>query len=609
MVIGIGHWRLVSLLLLVSTTCFGQSGFYIRTIDFSYDTNARWEHPPFDNLGTMLLDAHLRGELKAYKFAVAHDILKYAPIPKEELPSKWDPEADYYQDDMVSHNGKVYIVRTDVASGSTPPDSSRYWEDLNMHGAAVSIQHRFPTAADSTTKSHLLTRLVEEEPSSYDPWSETIEYFNNDRVEFQGKKYEARRDNFLGIVPGSNENYWVPIESRLVMYQPTDLNIIETLYHYQIKDNDTIHTPQMVSVKVMDRYKEVHRNIGLNFFYNDVVRHLESSHQPTLYLSEIGLVGGGVFLFDDRAKVNFTRWIQSKIVSKEIKPDKNAILSEIEYNLFVNTKPGDLSVTSWYPVQNPATHDITIVSGKLNADYNYYTIAALSIPYKSIEKLLKALPATDKPRLYKDIFLNSFLLSSVDTILMDSIDALPVISYSPGNFKEMYFDEIQYDEPGTNPVVFAAMPGLWDLIASAVSAKTLDLHPSPSYYPCKYNWMDTEISWSMGSQKADKNFSISHVTPAPSDLPGAQWRLKEVGLVYRINQTPLFKSGKYKPVQLVISFEAEAHSDLIDYRVNWSDVMKLVAGKREYADFTTGVEMATLNLKKTAISYNYLMVR
>lgn len=79
--------KLVSLFWLISISCFAQSGFYNKVIDFTYDTNARWEHPPFENLGTMLLDAHLRGGLTAYKFAVAHDVVKYGPIPKEDLPS------------------------------------------------------------------------------------------------------------------------------------------------------------------------------------------------------------------------------------------------------------------------------------------------------------------------------------------------------------------------------------------------------------------------------------------------------------------------------------------------------------------------------------------
>jgi hypothetical protein len=598
----------VVFLLFFSVSCFAQSGFYTKTIDFSNEANARWEHSPSDNLGTMLLDAHLRGELKAYRFALAHDVTKYAPIPAADLPSPWDPTADYYLDDMVSHNGKVYIARTDIARGSFKPDNSMYWQDMDMHGPAVSIHHHFPTDADTTTKSYLLTYLVEEEPAAYDPWSNGLEYFHDDRVVYGGKTYEARGNNFAGIIPGTNENFWMPIESRLVMYQPTDLNVIETLYHYKINDNDTIHTPQMVSVRVVDRYKEVYRNVGLNFFYNDVVRYLERSHQPALYLSDIGRLDGGAFLFDEHTKGDFTRWIHSKILSKEIKPGKKAILSDAEYNQFVSTKPEDLNVTSWYPVQNPATHDFTIVAGKLNADHEYYTIAALAVPYKSIEKLLKAMPPPPKPKAYKDIFTSSFLVSSIDTVAMDSIEALPLVSHPTGNFRETYFDEIHFDRINANPVVFNTISPLWELIAQALSAKTLKLHPSRSYYPCHYNWTDTEIVWSMGSQMADGNFSISHTTPAPAGLPMPEWKMKEAGIVYRINSSPS-TSGKYRPVQLVISFEAEPHGDLVDYRVDWSDVMKLVGGKKEYADLTTGVEKATLNFKRTAISYNYLMAR
>lgn len=606
MVIGIGNWKLVLPLLLISTVSFPQSGFYTRTIDFSYDTNARWEHPPFENLGTMLLDAHLRGKLEAYQFAVAHDVLKYAPIPKEQLPSRWDPATDYYQDDMASHNGKVYIVRSDVAGGSQPPDSSRYWEDLDMHGPAISIRHRFPSPVDSTTKSFLLSHLIEEEPAAYDPWSETMEYFNNDRVEFQGKNFEALRDNFLGVVPGTNEKFWSPIESRLLMYQPADLNVIQVLYHYETHGDVTVHTPQMVSVLVMDRYKEVHRNVGLNFFYRDVRQYLEHTHQPALYLSDIGYLGGATFLLDDRAKAALTKWIHSKIVSKEIKPDKKAIINEDEYQQFITTKAEDLNPTSWYTVQNPATRDFTIVSGKLNTDYDYFTLATLSVPFKSLEKILKAMPPAEQPRIYTDIFADTYFYSTIDTVLIDSIEALPPVPVDRNPFREMYFDELHYDESHIDPIVASAIPGLWEMIASAVSARTVELRPGRSYYPCHYNWNDTDIRWSSGSQKADKSFSISHVTPAPPDMPGLQWKLKEVGIVYRIHHSP---AQKYGPLQLVISFESEPHSDLVDYRVDWNDVLKLVKGKKEYADFITGVESATLNFKRTSISYALLMVR
>lgn len=608
MVIGIGRWLLM-LLLLVETTTLAQSGFYTKTIDFSNKLNSRWEHPPFDNLGTMLLDAHLRGELSAYRYAVAHDVLKYAPIPQDQLPTPWDPTVEYVQEEMVSHKGNIYIARTDIASGSTPPDDSPNWEDTNIRGPAVSIFHHFPTAADTTTKSFLLSHMIEEEPRSYDPWSEGIEYFNDDRVEFEGRIYQAHRDNFLGITPGSDENYWTKIESKLTMYEPNDLNVVEILYHYEVKGSDTIHTPQMVSVKVIDQYREVFRNTGLNFYYNDVIRYLESSHQPTLHMSYFGLLDGGAFLFDEHTKFNFTWWIQSKILSKELKPDKKTILNELEYNQFINTKEEDLNVTNWYPIQNPATHDFTIIAGKLNADYEYFTIATLSVPYKSVEKLLKDMPPVHVPKTYKDIFSNSFLYSTIDTVQMDSIEVLQTITHPSGGFNQMYFDELHFDKTDASPIVAAAIPGLWKLIEAAVQAGKVELHPTRSYYPCHFNWKGTEIRWSTGSQKADDNFSISHVTPAPNELPNPQWRLKETGVVYRINQTPPYKNGKYWPVQLVVSFEPEPHADLVDYRVDWKDVLKLVQGKNEYADFVAGAEKATLNFKRVSVSYNYLMVR
>ncbi|HMJ69716.1 MAG TPA: hypothetical protein VK508_12505 [Cyclobacteriaceae bacterium] len=587
----------VAFLLLLTITGYAQSGFYTRTIDFSSEANARWEHPPFENLGTMLLDAYLRGQLKAYQFNVAHDVVKYAPLPKDEMPAVWDPNLDYYQEDMVFHKGKVYIVNVDLIHGSAPPDDSQVWQGLDMHGPAVSIRHHFPAAADTTTKSFLLSHLVEEAPASYDPWSEGMEYFNNDRVEYNGQMFEARADNFAGITPGTNENFWRHFDSRLIMFQPADLNIINILYHYEVKGNDTIQTPQMLSVMVMDPYREVFRNVGLNFFYADVAKHLASSRLPALYLSDIGRVGGGAFLFDEHTKENFVRWVLSKIVSKEIKPDKKTILNETEYTLFINTKPEDINHINWYPVQNPATHDITIFAGKLNTDYDYFTIPALSIPFKSIEKLLKALPPPEEPKSYTGIFSQSFLsVTSMDTVAMDSIEALPMVATAYPAFTETSFEEIHFDYVDATPLLQNTIPVLWNVIAS--SAGKVKFQPGRSYYPCDCNWTGTLIKFSMGSQVAGKDFTLSQVSPPPSELPKAHWKLKEAGVVYRIDQ-----SGKYAPVQVVISFEDEPHSDLIDYRVDWNDVIKLLSGKNEFAEFISGAQKATLNFKQTAITY------
>jgi hypothetical protein len=589
--------KLPVIFIFITSTCFAQTGFYTRSIDF---TNCSWEHHPSENLGTILLDAHLRGHLEAYKFNVAHDILKYAPLSKEETPDPWDSKLDYYMEDMVLHKGNVYITGTDIAHGSSPPDSSRMWQYVDMHGPVISMHHHFPTAADSTTRSFLLSHLIEEQPMSYDPWMEGIEYFHNDRVEHQGQTYEALGNNFAAVIPGTNEKYWAKIDSKLKFFQSQDLNIINVLYHYQVKGNDTIHTPQMVSAMVMDPYKEVLRNIGLNFFYSDVIKYLSNAPQPLLYQSGIGQIEGGTFLLDKQSKVNFSRWLRGEILSgsKEIKPGKKSVLDEHEYKMFLETKPADFNHINWYPVQNPGTHDFTLISGKLSADYDYYTVPTLSIPYKSLEKFLKATPQIPALRSYRDVLTKNFLVSSIDTVVMDSIEALPAVSLPQINFGTMYFDELQFDNIDGTPILQNHVPKLWQMIA----ANKPGFQTTASYYPCNFNWAGTEITWSTGSMIATKDFSISHVTLPPTELPKSHWKLKQAGVVYRIN-----KLGKHTPLQLVILFEDEPHSDLIHYRVDWNDVVKLVAGKSEFNDFVTAVQKATISFRQTSISYGYLM--
>ncbi|HZY82648.1 MAG TPA: hypothetical protein VFE50_24140 [Cyclobacteriaceae bacterium] len=581
------------ILILFVTTGYSQTGFYTRTFDFSRTENSRWEHPPLENLGMMLLDGYLTGKLKAYKFDVAHDEIKHAPIPKEQLADPWNPKYDYYQDDVVSYKGKMYIANTDILRGSRPPDSLNYWYHMNITGKVVSWHHYFPTASDSTTKSYLLSRLVDQNPELYDPWDEKMEYFNMDRVEHEGKKYVAKGNNFFGIIPGTNEDFWELLRSRVTLFQSKDLTIVRVLYHDQV--------PQMVSIRVLDPLTEVSKDLGLNFYSSDVVKYLAKVNQPALYLSDMGYVGSGIFLFDDVAKANFTRWVQAKLISKEVKLGKKAIVDPVEYNLFINAKPDEISQTTWYPVQDPATHDFTIIAGKTNTDYDYYTLPVVSITYASLEKLM---PVARRPKTYKDIFADTFITSWIDTVVMDSIEVLPAVANVPDAFKQNYFDQLHFDYTDADPVVQSAVPALWELIKQS-NTKFL---PSQSYFPCNYNWNGTEIKFRSGEVMiADESVSVSHVIAPPTDLPKPGWKMKKVGVVYRINLTS--SSERFYPTQLVVSFEEEPHTDLIDYRVDWQDVMKIIAGKKEFNTFVDGIKKASLNFKQTAVSYNQIRVR
>lgn len=588
---------LVCMMCAAAATSAAQSGFYARFIDFSHEDNAHFEHPPSENLATILLDGYLRGKLKAYKYAVAHDILKYAPIPADQLPATWNDSTDYYWEDMVFYKNNVYVANTDIVKHGTPPDSGRYWQNVDMHGTPISTWHHFPLEADTTTKSFLLSSLVEDAPMIYDPWVEGIEYFNADRVAHEGKNYAAKRNNFAGVVPGTNEEFWTLLSSRITLYAPSDLNVFKILYHYQINGRDTIHTPQMISVNVLDRTKEVYREVGLNFYANDVLNFLETIDQPVLYQSDLGLMEGRFFLFDERTKLNFVNWVKAKISSKEIKPDKRTILSDAEYTLFLNAKTEDITASAWYPIQNPATREITIIAGKLNSDYEYYTIPTLSIPFKSIEKLLVSPPR--KTHFYREIFTSRFLSSTIDSVHMDSINALPALNSALKGFRGWQFDQMHFDRIDSDPLLQTAASSLWDLaLAKKVGFKTY-----PYRFPCRYNWAGTKITWDYGTQIAGRDVSLSHEQPLP-ELPKRHMTMKEIGIVYR-----MLPAGKFSPLQIVFSFEDEPHTDLIDYHLDWSDAMNLADGDPKLKEFIDSVNKGTLKFKQTATTYNLMMTR
>jgi hypothetical protein len=584
---------------------YAQSGFFYKSIDLANPTNAQWIHPPSESIGAILLDAHLKGKIKAYKFDVAHDVAKYAPIPEDELPDKWSAVVDYYEGDLVSYKGTAYMSLNDHVAKATTPDVADNWTKHEMLGTPISYHHHFPALADTTTKSQLISRMIETVPGTYDPWSETMEYFTDDRVYYNDKTWRAIGYNFTAIAPGTNDKYWAELTQNFQLFQAPDLSLVKILYHYKMAGKDTILSPQMLSLRVMDPYREVYRDVGLNFYYNDVEKLLQSGLQPLLYNSEICRLEGGSFILDEHTRINLTKWLQTKLISKEIKYAKKSVLNAPEFALFLATKPDEINISTWYVVQDPFSHDLTLIAGKTNTDYDFYTIPVLNIPYASIEPLVNTLPVSDNLYTFTTWLPKKFLQHTIELVPMDSIEAIPYVKTMPNDFSIRYFDEMHFDNIDSNPQL-AAAPTLWKFLLDGVNRKTIAIQPEQSYYPCDYNWTGTTLEWSMGTITIGDGVSISHQVGDLIELPKPHMKLRQVGVIYRIHPSEdVF--GKFTPLQVVFSFEDQPHTDLIDYRFNWDDITKVTEGRKEFVEIITNMKKALIVFNQTSIAYNIVV--
>jgi hypothetical protein len=443
--------------------------------------------------------------------------------------------------------------------------------------------------------------MEEEEPKAYDAWVENLDYYTHDRVTFEGKNWEAKGYNFVGIAPGTDPLYWEELPLLFQVYHAPDLSMIKILYNYEIMGRDTVHYPQTLSLLVLDPYKQVYRDAGLNFYYNDVEKLLQSTLQPLLYNSGICRLEGGSFIFDDHTRVNFTQWLQEKLKSKELKYAKKSVLNESEFNLFMASKPEEINVANWYVVQDPFSHDITLIVGKTNTDYDYYTIAVMSIPYASIETMVNAMPVSDNLYTFTTWLPQKFLHHSIEQVPMDSIQSIPYIKTAPNNFSIRYFDEFHFDAIDSNPLLKDA-PALWSFLLE----NKISIQPEQSYYPCDYNWRGTKLNSTRGSITVSDGVSVSHQVADEVELPKPHMKLKQMGIIYRIHPSEeVF--GNFTPLQIIFSFEDEPHTDLIDYRFDWQDVTKLTEGKKAFTGIITNMKKALIVFKQSSIAYNIVV--
>lgn len=593
-------------LLCAFTALFAQSGYYHKVIRLSDEANKRLIHTPSENLGAILLDAYLKGKLTAYKSDYIETITKREVVPG--MYPSWEHTLEpYFSGTFVEHKSKYYRAIHSTVGVVPPDEAADDWVEDTPPGTPVAFSYAYPSAADSTMKSSLLFNMIEERPALYPAWYADGIYYANDYVVHNNKIYESLNDNPPKTEPSFDTLHWRLSKPYFTTLQSSDIDIVRILYRYNINSKDTAHMPQMISVLATDS-NELSKNVGLNFSYNDVNKYLSEISLPALYNSTNGYLGNGQFIFDEHTKANFILWFLERIRLKELKLDKKWNFNQSELDQLLNASQNDVTSIKWFPVQNPTTLDIRIIAGKTNTDYEYYTILIGTLPWKSIAKFFNTTQAPVQSHDLQNIIRDKSLEARIDSLHIDSLNALPVKPVQPLPVKALVVHDYRFDNIGIDKSAYKLIGELWGVLTDAWLAKRILLQTAPSFYPCHYNFKGVKGDW-LPTQTLNDDLTLSHIEQPPTELPPQGPMDLQLGVVYARTITSAPALPQSIPTQLVITFQDKERIDVVTYRFAWNDVKTLLTTKANFNEFVKSCESGSLDLNQSSIAYALTNIR
>jgi len=353
---------LITSLLLAGTNALAQHGYLEADINFKDEytdsINARLIKQKTTNLGTLLVQGYLAGKLTGYKFSYNEEEIKNASPSNESWPPKWNPKNYYFLGDRVTYKGNVYDMVNEIHPNPVPPDKSDKWMRWpKWVGQPLRVKYSYPSIKDTLAKAEFLKSMISLEEQIPYAWFSSREYFEGDKVLFQGEIYRAIQDSEPGTSL-SDENFWRRQSRSLpfIFYPLDNLTSITILNYFQVKQ-DTTWIPQMVTLKVYDDNRGFASEL-ISFLYCDVIAYLNSISQPLLYLSDMGYVGNSTFIPGEKNSENLLQFIQLKLKTKELAEEDITVMDRSEFPDFLMNN--ELSKNNYRVTQDLNTNDLRV---------------------------------------------------------------------------------------------------------------------------------------------------------------------------------------------------------------------------------------------------------
>jgi hypothetical protein len=494
--------------LLAGTNAFAQQGYREEHINFKGEhpdsPNSRLLKQKTTNLGTLLVQGYVDGKLTGYKFPYNVEHLKNAPPPKESWPPKWNSKNYYFLGDRVTYKGNIYDMVNEIGPSPVPPDKSDKWMRwrFKLEGQPLRVKYSYPSIKDTLPKGEFLKSMISfEEPISY-VWFSSSEYFEGNKVVFQGKIYQAIQD----VEPGtslSDENYWRRQSRSLPFFFNSLDNLTSiTVLNYFTVEEDTTWIPQTLSLRVFDDNRGYALRL-ISFLYCDVIGYLKSISQPLLYLSDLGYIGHSTFILDEKSREKLLHFIQIKLKMKELAEEGLIVMDHSKLADFANGAEGGKE--KFGITQDLNTNDLRIKShGQTIAIIpigKFLDIAQLEEPAVFIyadainQRIFKG---------YKETPFNDYSYFDIPVVI-DSLIPFPICQPLQVKKSAGYYwleeDSVAFQNSFKRDIILDA----WSCIVAAAQEKSILPEKERNVNSLSYDWSKTYKD-TLGLDLTDENW-------------------------------------------------------------------------------------------------------
>jgi len=579
---------------------FGQHNFYKKVIDLKDTINSKFFHAETDKLGMMLVDAYLQGKLKGYKFDVGNEVMKRAPLPKQDYPT-WKAGTTYYAEDIVSYKNNLYVLMAiEFIDSMTPPSQDKRWEKYEVLGEPISFRNFFPTLKDTLSKAALLKNMISQMPIAYLPWNPNEYFYAGDVVWYDGRNYEAVRDS-NGKTPTDREYWELTSQGSMQFHSFTDLTGFYILYYSKSPPAKA----QMISL-LFNTYG-VLQPLGLNFYAQDVFNYLTEIDQPVLYKSSIGYVGMPQLVLGHEERIEFVKLMKSSLKENKIKLRNDQILDAKLRQQFLDADEEQV-VTNWAVMQDLITNDFWISLRKFDDETGIViaTTPSIKISFKQLQKLIVNLKGY--PKTYREAIEKNEFNFRDDTLTIDSLEFMSPAFAPAKPAKGYYFYESYLATMSANSQLQNQVPGLWKRIEELFYAqKLLARNQFSSLYPCTYDWSHVNLGPKTAPVSFDKNFTLGVSITNPIDSLLAPQQFTEVGITYKKFVSDGKSKALFEPVQFAVSFIPKQVSDEpvwpVTYTFQWQDLSKIFESSNEFIFLFNQIKAGMLTFHDSRVVY------
>lgn len=588
----------VLLLALISYAGFSQT-YVVRVIDFRDSINSKLVDNNTDNLATLLINGYLSGAVSGYKFNIGQKVLKRAPLSADQTPPPWNPNQSYFIDDRVSYKGMFFIC---VREAEKPvPTVSDAWRQISLLGMPISTRYYFPSLEDTLSKQDFLRALIASEPTLFDPWYKEYTYYANDVVEFNGRNYEAITDN-ENKLPSVNPADWqLTQQGSMIMYSLQDLSAVAVLS--QLQENQKVNTaePVMLSILVNDLQLGFNRQLGLHFYFEDVIHYLNQLKlQPLLYSSEKGHLGPSHIVSHDTRKTVLLHTLKDGLTSKKIKPGKKMIVHKTNYAEFLAELTFAEPSMRWNFFINPSG-DFVLMD------------QAVAVGIIPIAKLKSIFPV-NTPRLftYSEALTDTLLhTTSYNKLRYDSLKPVKVVRVNPVPPPQTFFwlETYKFNIDSAELKTQEKFLHIWTSLQQAFYKKQLQpKNPARTFFPCKLG-----VSQSLAFYKHTYTFAPDYQLSYPDQfqvdsLEAPAW-FTDCSVTYKKTATRSNPDTSYTPFEISFQFmtwNGTEHRP-VTYTLRWSDVKNTLRGYSPQADeFIIDVVLAKFNFYQSEVLYGVI---